>query len=88
MHSIPDHQPTAECGVRTERECANNHRAGLCRSIELTVCRDCQSESGERDGRRSPEQAGKTFGFKDVAESSEECDDEAANGETENELRD
>jgi hypothetical protein len=88
MHSIPPHHPAAECGVRKESDCANNHRAGHYRTIELTVCCDCQAQSGERDGRRSPEQAGKTFGLEDVAESGEHCDDEAANDETENELRD
>jgi hypothetical protein len=88
MDSIPHHQQAAQYSVRKESDCAHNHRPGLYRSIELTLCRDCQSESGERDGRRSREQAGKTFGSKDVAESGEQCDDEAAKGETENELRD
>jgi hypothetical protein len=54
--------------------------------ITLTVYRNCESESGKRDRGRRPEQAGKTFGFKDIAESGKQRHDQATYGETEYEL--
>ncbi len=83
---VPQENPTDGCGVGGHGHGTGDHGSGFGGGVEFAVVVDGEAKCGEGDRWCGTEESSEGFGTEDVAEDSEETDDDAADAEAQEQV--